>query len=148
MGFTMAVVLMVVVILAVLAAVAAPNMGAMIRTQRVKTAAFDVISSLMLARSEAVKRNVSVTITPSGSNWANGWTVADANGNTVRNASGFSSITVTGPTTLTYSGSGRLSPVGTSVQFEMSAGDVQTANQRCIKVTSSGTAVSNEGPCS
>jgi type IV fimbrial biogenesis protein FimT len=148
MGFTMVEMMIVLVILAILAAVAAPSMGAAIRTQRVKTASFNVFSSLLLARSEAVKRNTSVTITPSGGNWANGWTVADANSNTLRNAAGVSNITISGPASVTYSGNGRLSPVGTAVQFSLSASDVLTMNQRCIKVTSSGSPISNEGPCS
>ena len=147
-GFTMIEMLVVLVILAVLAAIVAPNMGTMIRTQRVKTASFNVMSSLILARSEAVKRNVAVTITPSGGNWANGWSVTDANGNNVRNASSVSNITISGPGSVTYSGNGRLSPVGSSPQFAISASDVQTMNQFCIKVSSSGAPFSQQGTCS
>jgi type IV fimbrial biogenesis protein FimT len=147
-GFTMVELLLVVAILAILAAIAAPNMGTMIRTQRVKTASFDVFSSLVFARSEAVKRNTSVTITPVSGGWQNGWSIADSNGNSLRTASSISNITVSGPTSVVYAGNGRLSPVGTAIQFQMSASDVQTANQRCIKVSSSGSPISSEGPCS
>src|ERR1700755_3164391 len=107
-GFTLPEVLTVVVILAVLAAIAAPNLGAMIRTQRVKTAAFDVMSSLLYARSEAVKRNATITITPTGGNWANGWTLTDAGSNTLRAKAAFSNISITGPGSVQYSGHGRL----------------------------------------
>lgn len=147
-GFTMVEMLTVLVILAVLAAIAAPNMGTMIRTQRVKTASFDVMSSLLLARSEAVKRNVAVTVTPVSGSWTNGWTVTDANGNNVRNAAGFSNITIAGPGSVTYSGNGRLSPVGSTPQFGISASDVLTMNQFCIKVSSSGAPFSQQGTCS
>lgn len=147
-GFTMIELLVVLSILAILAAIAAPNMGTMIRTQRVKTASFNVFSSLIYARSEAVKRNTSVTITPASGGWQNGWSIADSNGNSLRNASSIGNITVSGPTTVVYTGNGRLSPVGTAIQFQMSAGDVATANQRCIKVSSSGSPISSEGPCS
>jgi len=147
-GFTMVELLIVLSILAILAAIAAPNMGTMIRTQRVKTASFDVFSSLIYARSEAVKRNTSVTITPASGGWQNGWAIADSNGNTLRSEPSIGNITVSGPTTVVYTGNGRLSPVGTAIQFQMSASDVQTANQRCIKVSYSGSPISSEGPCS
>jgi len=147
-GFTMVELLLVLAIFAVLAAIAAPNMGTMIRTQRVKTASFDVFSSLVFARSEAVKRNTAVTITPATGGWQNGWSIADSNGNNLRSAPSIGNISVSGPTTVVYTGNGRLSPIGTAIQFEMSASDVQTANQRCIKVSSSGSPISSEGPCS
>ena len=147
-GFTMVELLIVLSILAILAAIAAPNMGTMIRTQRVKTASFDVFSSLVYARSEAVKRNTSVTITPATGGWQNGWTIADSNSNTLRNAPSIGNITVSGPATVVYTGNGRLSPVGTAIQFQMSASDVASANQRCIKVLSTGSPISSEGPCS
>ena len=41
-GFTLVEMMIVIAIVAVLAAIAAPNMGAMIKKQRIKTAAFDV----------------------------------------------------------------------------------------------------------
>jgi type IV fimbrial biogenesis protein FimT len=147
-GFTLPEVLTVVAILGLLAAVAAPNLGAMIRTQRVKTAAFDVMSSLLYARSEAVKRNASVTITPSAGNWANGWTLSDANANTLRSKAAFANVSITGPASIVYSANGRLAPVGASPQFSLSASDVATANQRCIKVSPSGAPFSAEGTCS
>ena len=145
-GFTMVEMLVVLSILAILAAIAAPNMGTMIRTQRVKTASFDVFSGLVLARSAALKRNSSVTVAPVGGNWASGWTIKDANGNTVRNQSGFSTVTITGPTNVVFTASGRLSG-GTSPQFSLTASDVAADNQRCVKVDLSGRPVSLQGAC-
>jgi len=146
--FTLPEVLTVVAILGILAAIAAPNLGAMIRTQRVKTAAFDVMSSLLYARSEAVKRNAAVTITPTGGNWANGWTLSDASANTLRSKAAFANVSITGPGSVVYSPNGRLSPVGTSPQFSLSASDVAATNQRCIRVSPSGAPFSAEGTCS
>jgi type IV fimbrial biogenesis protein FimT len=145
-GFTMIEMLVVLVILAVLAAIAAPNMGIMVRTQRVKTASFDIFSGLVLARSEALKRNTTVTVTPVSGNWANGWTATDSNGNTVRKQSGFTTVSITGPATVTFTGSGRLSG-GSSPQFSLTAPDVATENQRCVKVDLSGRPVSSQGAC-
>jgi type IV fimbrial biogenesis protein FimT len=145
-GFTMIEMLVVLVILAILAAIAAPNMGALIRTQRVKTASFDVFSGLVLARSEALKRNTSVTIAPVGGNWASGWVVTDSNGNTLRKQSGFTTVSISGPTNVVFTGSGRLS--SGAPQFALTAPDVATENQRCVKVDLSGRPVSLQGACS
>lgn len=148
-GFTMVELLIVLSILAILAAIAAPNMGTMIRTQRIKTASFDMFSSLVYARSEAVKRNTTVTLTPATGGWQNGWSIADSNGNTLRSAPAIGNISINGgPSTVVYSGNGRLSPVGTAIQFQLEAADVPTANSRCIKVSSSGSPISSEGACS
>jgi len=136
----------VLVILAILAAIAAPNMGTMVRTQRVKTASFDIFSGLVLARSEALKRNTTVTVTPVSGNWANGWTATDSNGNTVRKQSGFTTVSITGPATVVFTGSGRLSG-GSSPQFSLTAPDVASENQRCVKVDLSGRPVSSQGAC-
>jgi prepilin-type N-terminal cleavage/methylation domain-containing protein len=84
-GFTVTELMIVVAIMALLAAIAAPSMGTMIKRQRIKTAAFDVFSSMAFSRSEAVKRNTSVTLTPTGGDWAKGWSIADSNGNVLRN---------------------------------------------------------------
>ena len=65
-GFTAVELMIVVVIVAILTAMAGPWMGQMVRTQRLRTASFDVLASLQLARSEAIKRNLSVTMAPVG----------------------------------------------------------------------------------
>jgi type IV fimbrial biogenesis protein FimT len=146
-GFTMIEMLTVVAILAILAAVAGPNMANMIRTQRIKTASFDIFSSLNFARSEAIKRNVSVTIAPVSGSWTNGWTVTDANANSLRvQGPVTNNVSVTGPASVVYSGSGRLSAAAMP-QFALTAADVPTSNQRCIKVDLSGRPVSYQGAC-
>src|SRR5205814_257434 len=74
-GFTLPELLIVVTVMAVMVAIGVPSFAEFIRNQRVKTASFEVFASLVFARSEAITRNTSVTLTPSGANWANGWTV-------------------------------------------------------------------------
>ena len=106
----------------------------------------DVFAGLVLARSEALKRNTTVTVTPVGGDWANGWTASDSNGNTVRKQSGFTTVSITGPTNVVFTGSGRLSG-GASPTFSLSAPDVAAENQRCVKVDLSGRPVSSQGAC-
>ena len=137
--------MIVVAIMALLAAIAAPSMSTMIKRQRIKTAAFDVFSSLAFSRSEAVKRNTSVTLTPVSGDWAKGWSIADSNGNVLRNQSGWDAITVTGPGTVTYLSSGRVTSNATP--FQLAATGVSTTSQRCVSLDLSGRAVSKEGAC-
>lgn len=147
-GFTITEVLVVVVIVAILAAVAGPDMITMVRTQRVKTATFDLFSSLNVARSEAIKRNVLVTMTPTdGGNWAKGWRIVDANNNRIREQSGWDTLTMTGPAAVTFTGAGRLPPAGGAAAFSVTSTDLALAGQRCVRLDLSGRAVSQEGPC-
>jgi len=145
-GFNVVELMIVVFIVAVLAAVAGPDMARMVRTQRIKTSAFDVMASLTLARSEAIKRNLLVTITPTGGNWANGWQITDSNNNVVKDQGELSSVTVVGPAALSYASNGRLAG-GAAPLFNLSASDVAAGSLRCIRVDLSGRPVAREGAC-
>lgn len=143
-GFTTTEMLVVVMIIAILAAIAAPYMGDMIRRQRIKTASFDVFSSLSFARSEAIKRNTTVTITPTGGNWAQGWRIEDSNNNLLREQSGWDTLTATGPATVVFAGSGRSSALA---NISLSSSGLEAGSSRCVKLDLSGRAVSKEGTC-
>ena len=145
-GFNLIELMVVIFIIGVLAAIAAPNMGELIRRQRIKTSAFDVLASLTLARSEAVKRNVAVTITPVANDWAKGWTVTDANNNVVKEQGELTSVTVVGPANVIYASNGRLSSVTTPV-FDLSTANVNAKALRCIRVDTSGRPTSKECAC-
>jgi type IV fimbrial biogenesis protein FimT len=145
-GFNIVELMIVVFIVAVLAAIAGPDMARMIRTQRLKTSAFDVLATLTLARSEAIKRNLTVTITPTAGDWAKGWTVRDSNNNVVKEQGDLGSVTVAGPANLRYASNGRLSGVAVP-QFDLSATDVAAGSLRCITVDLSGRPVAKEGAC-
>lgn len=143
-GFTITEMLIVVAIMGILAAIAAPYMGDMIRRQRLKTAAFDVFSSLAFARSEAIKRNTTVTITPTGGNWAGGWRIVDSNNNILRQQSGWDSLTATGPSSVVFAGSGRSTALAS---ISLSSSGIEAGSYRCVKLDLSGRAVSKEGAC-
>lgn len=87
-GFTIIELLTAVTIGGVLLAVAMPSYTNMVRNNCMTTTANSLVGSLQLARSEAIKRHKSVTVTAAngGDNaneWGTGWTVwqdADADG--------------------------------------------------------------------
>jgi type IV fimbrial biogenesis protein FimT len=144
-GFTITEMLIVVAIMGILAAIAAPYMGDMIRRQRLKTAAFDVFSSLAFARSEAIKRNTTVTITPtSAGDWAQGWRIVDSNNNILRQQSGWESLTATGPASVVFAGSGRSTALAS---ISLSSSGIEAGSYRCVRLDLSGRAVSKEGAC-
>lgn len=145
-GFTMTEIIVVVVIVAILAAMAAPSMSAMLKRQRVKNAAFDVFAGLVLARSEAIKRNTTVTVSPNAGDWTKGWTATEAAGGTVvARQDPYTNITIAGPTNVVFTGAGRLAAAVTS--FDLSATNVAATSFRCVSVDLSGRPVSKEGAC-
>ncbi len=145
-GFNVVELMVVVFIIAILAAIAGPDMARMIRTQRIKTSAFDVLATLTLARSEAIKRNLTVTITPTGGDWAKGWVAKDSNNNVVKEQGELGSVTVVGPASLSYASNGRLSGA-VAPQFDLSTPDVSASSLRCIRVDLSGRPAAKEGAC-
>lgn len=147
-GFTITELMIVVTVFAVLVGVALPNYNQFVRNQRVKNASFDVFSSLVLARSEAITRNTAVTLAPvTSGNWTSGWTVTANAGATVlrrQEAIPGITITVTGPASFVYAGTGRLSSASGTFELSATGGSITT---RCISVDLSGRPVTKTSTC-
>ncbi len=94
-GFTIIELLIVVTIVGVLSAVAAPSLRTMIITNQVRTSTSDLLNDIAIARSESAKRSQRVVMcastdmnTCSGSAWGGGWiSFVDANNNQQRDTS-------------------------------------------------------------
>ena len=148
-GFTMIELMTTVIVFAVLTAVALPSFRSFIVGQRIKTASFDLMSTLIMARSEAIKRNSSVSISPNGGSWLNGWVVSA--GATVlkqQNLLGsgllitcYSGTSSTPCQPISYSGSGRLAPGIIAQTVKIASNDSGTATgfgTRCIGIDLTG----------
>lgn len=87
-GFTLIEVMVTIALLAILIAAVAPSFRGLLLDNQAATQTNAVVTSLMFARSEAIKRNAPVVMCRSntgtscaGSNWADGWILwADADG--------------------------------------------------------------------
>jgi type IV fimbrial biogenesis protein FimT len=133
-GFTLIELMVTLSIAAILLGVGVPGFRSLILDQRGKTASYDVGASLMFTRSEAIKRNAAVVITPnSSSDWATGWNVTSGT-TTLSSQAGYpTGVSVSGPASLTFGGDGRLTG-STAPKFTITSG----TNIRCVNVDLSG----------
>ena len=77
-GLSLAELVVVLGMVAVTAAVAAPKLHEMLRGQQLRTASGDLHGAIQLTRSQAIARNERVKLTPNdeaGRDWSRGWTV-------------------------------------------------------------------------
>jgi type IV fimbrial biogenesis protein FimT len=150
-GFTMIELMIVVAVLGVLAAVGLPSLRWLSQSQQVKNASFELFSSLSLARSEAIKRNANVTVTPvSTADWGQGWAITSAGGESLRSQGVLKgvSITVTGtPASVVYARTGRATAAA-ATKFQIDVSGSTTVNIRCIRIELSGMPRTLKGACS
>lgn len=74
-GFTLLELMVTVAIAAILATVVMPSFTGSILGNRLTTYNNELLAALNLARSEAIKRNLPVSVIRTGANWENGWNV-------------------------------------------------------------------------
>lgn len=135
-AFTIIEIMITIVILGVLASVAAPSMRDMLLASKVRSAASDLYESVILARSEAIKRVANVEVTPVSNDWQNGWTVMS--GTTVlqsRDATTDVLVAANVAGSIIYRLDGRISSNVRSLTFSSSNTSIAA---RCVVMDASG----------
>jgi type IV fimbrial biogenesis protein FimT len=155
-GFTLIEVLVVVAIMGVVLAIGVPGVQSLLNTQKMKSATFDLVTTTMFARSEAIKwggaSSSSISIAAPSNNFNSGWCIVftsstacslSAPGDGVMQV-----IKATSGVTYTYQGTaapitftrtGRLSG-GTSVKFLVADTDPHPVPPRCVTIDTTGNA--------
>ena len=163
-GFTLLEMLITMIVVAILMAVALPNMRDFSRGGAATAQANGLLGNLNVARSEALKSASTVRVSAASGGWANGWTVAlDRNMNSIVDAddrviveigkikSGFTLSATTDDAagaavnTFFFSPTGALQAPTTSVRFTLKRPDDSAGNRKCVAVDPSGRAESRRG---
>ncbi len=121
-GFTLVELMITVAVIAILIGIGFPSFSASLRSNRVATHANEMIATVSLARTEAIKSNIAAGICPSangttcGGTWNGGWLVfVDTNNNGAPNAAAVPSEVVRviagNPSLSVIPGAGLVSPI-------------------------------------
>ena len=144
-GFTLVEAVIVLFMVGVVATLAGPYFRNFIVQQNVRNAAYELMSDLIFARSEAVKRNTSVTVSKVGT-WSGGWTVA-VGATTLRQHPAFPpsiTITMANPSVDFYL-NGRASATASFTVDD--AGGLTSIPAQCVSVDPGGRPRSSAGSC-
>lgn len=145
-GYTLPEIMITVAIVGIVLTIAAPNFTGVIAGQRTKAAATELYLALAKARSEAIKRNLSVTLSPKGGNWAAGWEILNPSDVTskLEDHPAVSGATITGPASVTYLTTGRIRGA-TRPSFDVSVEG--TSTRACVTVDLSGLPTQKSTSC-
>ena len=150
-GFTLVEGMVVLAVVAVLAAIALPSLSNVLAAQRLRAAGTDLVSSLLVARSEAIKRKARVEVEPRApGDWTSGWRVATAASDEQidrREPTGLRVAVARAPANVVYERNGRLAAVGIT-QFEFRDAERQPGiDPRCVTIDPSGLPKLEIGGC-
>lgn len=139
-GLTLVELMVGLAVLGILLSLAVPSFRDLLSAQRGRSAAYSLVSDLVLARSEAVKRGSPVVLTAAAAGWAGGWTITvQATSELLARQKDLGpGVTVSASpataTTVVFDRNGRLSPA-TPLRFELTD---TSERKRCIWLDPSG----------
>lgn len=145
-GFTLTEIMVAVAVVGILASFAAPSFTDLIARQRIKSASTDLYLALAKARSEAIKRNASVTLAPKSGSWAAGWEIANPADASVKleDHGAITNATIVGPTSVIYLATGRIRG-STRPTFDISV--TGSTAHACVSVDLSGLPTQKSTSC-
>lgn len=154
-GFTLLELMITIAIIGILAAVGFPSIRNLLNSQKMKSAGFDLVTTAMLARSEAIKwggaSSASISIVAPSNNFSSGWCITFTSSTTCStSAPGDAVMQVIKPTAnVTYAYQGTAAPIaftrtgrlsgGTAVKFLLTDTD-GFATPRCVIIDTNGNA--------
>lgn len=147
-GFTLIEAIVVMTLMAILAGLSAASFSWLNQTTRIRSAAFDLVADLDFARSEAIKRNANVSISPVSGSWNNGWAITGG-GTTLRQRGalgGQVEFVTPEPGALTYDGAGRMT-AGNVTNFQICPPTRGNISGRTVRVDTSGLSRSTKTFC-
>ena len=169
-AFTLVELLVTIVVLAITMVIAVPSFYSMIQNNRAVTTTNNLVYAFKLARSEAIKRAVSVSVCPTansnftacGTNWTEGWIVfvnPDENGvfdnndiepllrgEDIKN-SNYTIRPNPNVSVITFNSSGFTAPGSANVTFTVQAAGCTTNNARTIAISTTGRSSVNAINC-
>ena len=139
-GFSLMELMIVMLIVGVLMGFAVPAFTDFMQTSRLRSASSGLYEALVIARSEAIKRNASVAVSPAAGGWADGWSVKSGTttlkvwqpeaGLTYRD-----SDSATPPGDITYGLNGRIGGAREIVVYSASS---RASAARCVTIDAGG----------
>lgn len=148
-GLTLIEAMVVVAMLAIVSSLATPGLRAFATSQRAKTLSYDLVADLLVARSEALKRNAPVSVTPLGSTWASGWRVMAGDQQlSARPADTATLVFDAAPAAITFNLYGRVGAPADPVRMTVRSADLSAdVTKRCVELDPAGYARTKMGAC-
>jgi type IV fimbrial biogenesis protein FimT len=152
-GFTLVELVTVIAVVAVLATAAAPSFRQFMGNQRLRNAAYDLMTALAQTRSEAIRRNTSVDLrrTTSTQSWDRGYKIFTSGSTTtpLLDQQAYASVSITDSTnlgTITYGRDGRTSTSTTVFKIAPSSA-IAGVTPRCVSIGLTGVPSLTVGGC-